>query len=150
MQTSELEKNKAVVMRYVDEIQNGHSIDAIDSIFAEDFVDHVAISGGLFLGGIDGLKRGYATFLNAFPDLHATVEDLIAEGDKVVAYKTLTGTHRGTHFGISATGKRVQHKIISIYGIKNGKIAEYWGLQDELKLMQQLGVVSIDNSGKTN
>ncbi len=150
MQTSELEKNKAVVMRYVDEIQNGHSIDAIDSIFAEDFVDHVAISGGLFLGGIDGLKRGYATFLNAFPDLHATVEDLIAEGDKVVAYKTLTGTHRGTHFGISATGKRVQHKIISIYGIKNGKIAEYWGLQDELKLMQQLGVVSKDNSGETN
>ncbi len=150
MQTSELEKNKAVVMRYVDEIQNGHSIDAIDSIFAEDFVDHVAINGGLFLGGIDGLKRGYATFLNAFPDLHATVEDLIAEGDKVVAYKTLTGTHRGTHLGIPATGKRVQHKIISIYGIKNGTIAEYWGLQDELTLMQQLGVVSKDNSGKTN
>ena len=150
MQTSELEKNKAVVMRYVDEIQNGHSLDAIDSIFAEDFVDHVSISGGLFLGGIDGMKRGYAKFLNAFPDLHATVEDLIAEGDKVVAYKTLTGTHRGTHLGIPATGKRVQHKIISIYGIKNGKIAEYWGLMDELKLMQQLGVLSKDNSGKTN
>ncbi len=131
MQTAELEANKAIVQHYVDEIQNGHSLDTLDSIFSEDFVDHMASSGGLFVGGMDGLKRGYATFLSAFPDLHVTVEDLIAEGDKVVAYKTLTGTHRGTHLGIPATGKRVQYQIISIYRIKNGKIAEYWGLQDE-------------------
>jgi predicted SnoaL-like aldol condensation-catalyzing enzyme len=100
MQSSELEKNKAVVQRYVDEIQNAHSLDGIESIFAEDFVDHMASSGGLFLGGMEGLKRGYAAFLNAFPDLHVTVEDMIAEGDKVVAYKTLSGTHRGSHLGI--------------------------------------------------
>ena len=141
MQTAELEANKAIVQHYVDEIQNGHSLDTLDSIFAEDFVDHMASSGGLFVGGMDGLKRGYATFLNAFPDLHVTVEDLIAEGDKVVAYKTLTGTHRGTHLGIPATGKRVQYQIISIYRIKNGKIAEYWGLQDE-SLKRQLGVIA--------
>ena len=67
MQISELEKNKAVVIRYVDEIQNGHSIDAIESVFAEDFVDHMASSGGLFVGGMDGLKRGYATCLCTIP-----------------------------------------------------------------------------------
>jgi steroid delta-isomerase-like uncharacterized protein len=145
MQISELEKNKAVVMRYVDEIQNGHSIDAIESVFAEDFVDHMASSGGLFLGGMDGLKQGYATFLNAFPDLHVTVENLIAEGDKVVAFKTLRGTHRGTHLGIPATGKSVEYQIISIYGIKNGKMAEFWGLQDEFVLRQQLGVIKQDD-----
>ncbi len=78
MQSSELEKNKAVVQRYVDEIQNAHSLDALESIFAEDFIDHMASSGGLYLGGMDGLKRGYATFLNAFPDLHVMVEDMIA------------------------------------------------------------------------
>ena len=142
MQSSELEKNKAVVQRYVDEIQNAHSLDAIDSIFAEDFVDHMASSGGLYLGGMEGLKRGYATFLNAFPDLHVTVEDMIAEGDKVVAYKTLSGTHRGTHLEIPPTGKRVQYQIISIYRIKNGKIAEYWGLQDEISLKRQLDVIA--------
>ena len=150
MQTSELEKNKAVVMRYVNEIQNGHSIDAIDSIFAEDFVDHMASSGGLFLGGIDGLKQGYATFLNAFPDLQVTVEDLIAEGDKVVAFKTLTGTHRGTHLGIPATGKPFKYQIISIYGIKNGKMAEFWGLQDEIGLRQQLGAIAQDDDADSD
>ena len=142
MQSSELEKNKAVVQRYFDEVQNAHSLDAIDSIFAEDFVDHMASSGGLYLGGMEGLKRGYATFLNAFPDVHVTVEDMIAEGDKVVAYKTVAGTHRGTHLGIPPTGKRVQWQNIGIYRIKNGKIAEYWGLLDEMSLIRQLGAIT--------
>ena len=142
MQSNDLEKNKAVVQRYVDEMQNAHSLDNIEDIFAEDFVDHMASSGGLYLGGMDGLKRGYATFLNAFPDVHVTVEDMIAEGDKVVAYKTLAGTHRGTHLGIPPTGKSVQYQIISIYRIKNGKIAEYWGLQDEVSLKRQLGALA--------
>ncbi len=139
MQNSELEWNKAVVQRYVDEIQNAHSLDALESIFAEDFVDHMASSGGLFVGGMDGLKCGYAAFLNAFPDLQVTVEDMIAEGDKVLA---LTGTHRGTHLGVPPTGKRVTYQIISIYRINDGKIAAYWGLQDELSLKRQLGVIA--------
>ena len=142
MRSPNLEPNKAIVQRYVDEIQNGHSLDSLDSIFADDFVDHMASSGGLFVGGMDGLKRGYATFLNAFPDLHVTVEAMIAEGDKVVAYKTLTGTHSGPHLGIPATNKRVQYQIISIYSIKNGKIDGYWGLQDEMSLMRQFGVIA--------
>ncbi len=142
MQNSEFERNKAVVQRYVDEIQNAHSLDALESIFAEDFIDHMASSGGLFVGGMDGLKRGYASFLNAFPDLQVTVEDMIAEGDKVVAFKTLTGTHRGTHLGVPPTGKRVTYQIISIYRIKDGKITAYWGLQDELSLKRQFGVIA--------
>jgi len=138
---SKLEKNKQIVVRYVDEIQNGHKIDAIENIFAEDFIDHTASGDGLFLGGIEGLKKGYATFLRAFPDLHAIVDDLIAEGDKVVAYKTLTGTHSDTFLGIPTTGNRVEFKIISIYSIKNDKIAEYWGLQDETSIKRQLVAV---------
>ena len=142
MQSSNLEINKSIVQRYVDEIQNGHSLETLDSIFADDFVDHMASSGGLFVGGMDGLKRGYATFLNAFPDLHVTVEAMIAEGDKVVAYKTLTGTHSGPHLGVPTTNKRVQYQIISIYSIKDGKIVGYWGLQDEISLMRQFGVIT--------
>ena len=142
MRPSDLEKNKAVVHRYIDKIQNEHSIDAFESIFTDDFVDHTASGGGMFQGGIDGLRQGYKEFLNAFPDLQATVNLLVAEADKVVAYKTLTGTHRGTFLGYPATDKRVEFKIISIYGIRDGKIAEFWGLQDELSLMRQLGVVT--------
>jgi len=142
MQPSKLEKNKAVVQRYIDEIQNGHSLDAFESIFTDDFVDHTASGGGMFQGGIDGLRQGYEKFLNAFPDLRSTVNLLVAEADKVVAYKTLTGTHRGSFLGVSATDKRIEFEIISIYGIRDGKIAEFWGLQDELSLMRQLGVVT--------
>ena len=134
-----VQETGCATQRYVDEFQNAHSLDALESIFAEDFVDHMASSGGLYLGGMDGLKRGYATFLNAFPDVHVTVEDMIAEGDKVVAYKTVAGTHRGTHLGIPPTGKRAQWQNIGIYRIKNGKIAEYWGLLDEMSLIRQLG-----------
>jgi predicted ester cyclase len=77
-----------------------------------------------------------------FPDNASTIEDLVAEGDKVVAYKTLTGTHSGPHLGIPATNKPVQYQIISIYSIKNGKIDGYWGLQDEMSLMRQFGVIA--------
>lgn len=138
MERARIEANKAVVQRYIDEIQNGHSLDAIPEVFAEDFVDHTASGGGAFVGGLEGLKQGYSSFLKAFPDLHASVEALIAEGDKVVAYKTLSGTHSEEWLGIPATAKQVKFRIISIYKIKDGKLSEFWGLQDEVTLRQQL------------
>ncbi len=149
MKISDLQKNKAVVQRYVDEIHNDHSIDAIESIFSSEFIDHMDTYGGLFQG-IDGLKKGYAAAFQAFPDLKAIVCQMIAEEDKIVLHKTVMGTHRGEFRGIPATGKKVEYQSIYIFRIENNKISEYWGLQDELKLMQQLGVVAKDNSDKTN
>lgn len=138
MENSSAEESIAIVRRYIDEIQNGHDLEAITDIFAEGFIDHTASGGGVFVGGLEGLKQGYATFLAAFPDLHATVEDIIAEGNKVVAYKTLRGTHAGDWLGMPATGNCVEFKIISIYKVKDNKIAEFWGLQDEMSLRGQL------------
>jgi steroid delta-isomerase-like uncharacterized protein len=138
---SSLDENKAVVQRYVDEIQNEHNLDAIESIFSSDFIDHMDSFGGLFQG-LDGLKRGYAALLNAFPDLHVTVEDMIAEDDKVVIYKTATGTHREEYLGIPATGKKIKFTNIYIFRIRDKKIAEYWGLFDEYGVKRQLGVLS--------
>ena len=112
---SNLEENKAIVQRYVDEIQNEHNLDAIESIFSSDFIDHMDSFGGLFQG-LDGLKRGYAALLNAFPDLHVTVEDMIAEDDKVVIYKTATGTHCEEYLGIPATGKIHEYLHLSHQG----------------------------------
>jgi steroid delta-isomerase-like uncharacterized protein len=149
MKISDLQKNKTVVQRYVDEIQNDHSIDAIESIFSGEFIDHMDTYGGLFQG-IDGLKKGYTAAFQAFPDLKAIVRQMIAEEDMVVLHKTVMGTHRGEFRGIPATGKKVEYQSIYIFRIENNKISEYWGLQDELKLMQQLGVVAEDNSGKTD
>lgn len=138
MENPDTEACRAVVQRYIDEIQNGHSLEAIAEVFAEDFIDHTASGGGAFVGGIEGLKQGYAGFLKAFPDLHAVVEKMIAEGDTVVANKTLTATHQGEWLGFKASGNHVDFKIISIYKIKNGKLAEFWGLQDEAALRSQL------------
>ena len=141
MKYTNLEENKAIVQRYVDEIQNEHNLDAIESIFSSDFIDHMDSFGGLFQG-LDGLKRGYAALLNAFPDLHVTVEDMIAEDDKVVIYKTATGTHREEYLGIPATGKKIKFTNIYIFRIRDKKIAEYWGLFDEYGVKRQLGVLS--------
>lgn len=138
MENRQVQANKALVQRYVDEIQNGHDLEAIAEVFAEDFTDHTASGGGAFVGGIEGLKEGYAFFLKAFPDLKATVEAMIAEGDKVVAYKTLRGTHRGEWLGIPASGRAVEFRIVSIYRIRDGKLSEFWGVQDEATLRRQL------------
>ena len=141
MKNSNLEENKAIVQRYVDEIQNKHNLDAIEDIFSSDFIDHMDSFGGLFQG-LGGLKRGYSNLLTAFPDLQMTVQKLIAEDDKVVVYKTGTGTHCEEYNGIPATGKKIEFTNIYIFRIKDKKIAEYWGLFDDYGVKRQLGVLS--------
>ena len=80
-------------------------------------------------------------FLAAFPDLHVTIEDVVAEGDRVVVRTTYTGTHQADLQGIPATGKTVSESAITIFRLANGKIAEGWLVADNLGLMQQLGVI---------
>ena len=80
--------------------------------------------------------------LRRFPDLHVTIEDLVAEGDKVAARRSYEGTHRGELLGIPATGKPVQMGGISIFRMALGKITEHWEQIDGLALMQQFGLVS--------
>ena len=80
-------------------------------------------------------------FRNAFPDLAITEEDLIAEDDKVVMRQVTTGTHQGDFMGIAATGKKVEMHDIHIVRLADDKIVEHWGVEDNLGMMQQLGVV---------
>lgn len=77
----------------------------------------------------------------AFPDLHVTVEDMVAEGDKVVARVTMSGTHKGEFMGIAPTGKQITVGIIEILRIAGGKVVEHWNVVDSLGMMQQLGAV---------
>ncbi len=144
-----VQANKAIVRRYVDEVQNGHSIEALETIFSNNFIDHTNAFGGVFQG-IEGLKQGYLDMLKAFPDFRATIHDQIGEEDKVVTYKTITGTHKEAFLGIPATGEKIEFKVIDIFRIEENLIAECWFLFEELRFMQQLGGISNYSDNEAN
>jgi len=133
------EDNKAVVRRFYEEVMNQKKRAVLDEVFDLNVVDHFAPPGTP--GGLEGARQTLGMFLSAFPDLHFTVEDLIAEGDKVVARATLSGTQQGTFMGIPATGKHVTITGIDINRFEGGKSVEHWVEMDTLGLMQQLGVI---------
>jgi steroid delta-isomerase-like uncharacterized protein len=136
-----LEENKAVVQRNYEELNRGNLVGAIDELYAEDFVLHVP---GLPepLRGREAFKQFVtAFFLDAFPDLHETAEDLIAEGDKVAIRESYQGTHTGQFQGLAPTGQVVRFTSTDIYRIADGKIVEVWTELDALRMMQQLGAI---------
>ncbi len=98
------EENKAIARRLVEEIQNQQNINAIDELYAAGYVNYTAQGVPPTL---EGSKQFFRMFFAAFPDLHVTIHDQIAKGDKVVTRKTLAGTHRGAFMGMPATGKRM-------------------------------------------
>jgi steroid delta-isomerase-like uncharacterized protein len=133
------EDNKALVRRFYEEVFNRKNIAAIDEFIAPNVVDHAAPPGTP--GGIEGQKQLIGQYLTAFPDLHFTVEDMIAEGDKVVDRITARGTHQGEFMGIPPTGKHATVTAIDITRIAGGKFVEHWLEMDTLGMLQQLGVV---------
>jgi steroid delta-isomerase-like uncharacterized protein len=140
------EENKAVLRRENEEVWNKHNPDAVDEIYAPDFVNHSAPPG--MPNDREGLKALVGMYLGAFPDHKVTSEFLVAEGDKVVSRWTSTGTHTGELMGIPATGKRTRTTGIAIVRVAGGKIAELWIESDQLGLMQQLGVVPPPGQGE--
>jgi predicted ester cyclase len=133
------EDNKALVRRFYEEVINKKKTAAIDEFIDPNQVDHAAPPG--IPGGIEGAKQVIAMYLTAFPDLHFTVEDMIAEGDKVVARITARGMHQGTFMSIPPTGKQVTVTAIEIIRIAGSKFVEHWMELDALGLLQQLGAV---------
>jgi steroid delta-isomerase-like uncharacterized protein len=134
------EQNKALIARFVEEIFNKGNIDIVGEIFAPDFIEHEQLPPGL-PNGREGVKMMTTMLRSAFPDFKATIDDVLAEGDKVVIRMTWSGTHKGEFMGIPATGKRVSFGVIDIIRIANGKVVEHWGQMDSMSLMQQLGAI---------
>lgn len=132
------EENKAIVRRFVDEVQNQHDLGALDELFSPDFVDH---SGMSTPPNLDGTRQLFTMMFSAFPDLRVNIHDQVAERDKVVTRKTFHGTHQGEFMGIPPTDKEVAFDVIDIFRIVDGKITDHWNVVDMLGLMQQLGVV---------
>jgi predicted ester cyclase len=134
-----LEANKALVRRQFDEIWNGHNLDVIDELFAADYVGHLypfpAIQGPKMVKKIAVMLR------TGFPDSHYTVDDQIAEGDKVATRYTFYGTHTGDYQGFPPTGKPAQMTGTLISQIADGKFIEEWLNIDFLGQRQQLGLI---------
>ena len=134
-----LEENKAIELRFLEEVVNKGNLDVIDELCAANFVDHTALPG--VAPDREGYKQFFAMSRSALPDFHSTLEDLIAEGDKVAERFTARGTHKGEWMGIAPTGKQVTVQGIAIHRITDGKIVENWANMDMLGVMVQLGVV---------
>ena len=123
------QENKTLVRREQQELWNHTGdLDAADELFAADQAE--------------AAKHQAAHFRRGFPDVVSTIEDIIAEGDKVVARFRSRATHQGEYMGTPASGKEVQLTGISIYRIEEGKIAEEWSVEDEYGLMAQIGAVA--------
>jgi steroid delta-isomerase-like uncharacterized protein len=132
------EENKATARRWYDGVFNTGNLDLINGLFAPNFVDHDPVNP---LPGLEGVRQVVTMYRTAFPDLQITVEDWIAEGDKVVTRFRAQGTHQGPLMGMPPTQRRVTVTGIDILGFENGKITEHWGNRDDLGMMQQLGVI---------
>jgi len=135
------EENKACSRRVFEEVWNQRKFDVIDEIFATDYVGHFFV-GSPDIHGYEDYKQFVTMNLNALPDHQFTIEDQIAEGDKVVTQWTGSGTHKGEYMGIPPTGRQYTTvKGITVNRISGGKIVEEWSSWDILDMMQQLGAV---------
>ncbi|HZE48702.1 MAG TPA: ester cyclase [Jatrophihabitantaceae bacterium] len=134
--------NKAVFKRFDDAVSTG-DLDRIAKTIDEVFHPDVLISTPLPVEatGAEALKQVWAMLLRAYPDLHVTVEDVIADGDKVVVRNTVTGTHQGTYMGLAPTGKTVTYGEIFILRFVDGRIAQTWGVVDVASQLKQLGLL---------
>jgi steroid delta-isomerase-like uncharacterized protein len=134
------EHNKAIVRRYLEEAWNKGNVGILDELMAPNYARYM--SGQASSLNREGQKQRITTFHRALPDLHLTIEDLIAEGDKVVFRIIIRGTQQGMLMGVPPTGKQVTLTAIDIARVADGKIVEHWGQMDTLGLLQQLGAIS--------
>jgi len=132
-----IEKNKAFIQAFNEDFWNKHNIAAFEKYFSADFISHYP-DVDMNAEQVKGLCQAY---FSAFPDLHITMDDMIAEGDRVVKVWTANCTSKGEFMGIPATGQPIVVKGIEVFRIVDGKIAENWVSMDNLGMLQQLGVI---------
>jgi len=135
--------NKARFKRIEDAVNTGDVeviSKTIDDLVAPDVLMHMPLPVEA-PGAHEAFRQLWAMLLRGLPDLHLTIEDLIAEGDKVVMRASVTGTHQGEYMGLPPTGKSITYNEIFIWRLAGGRIAEMWGVVDIFSQMKQLGVI---------
>lgn len=133
---STTEEHKALVRRFIDAI-NQNDLARFDEFFAPDFVPRDTVVP--IPPGPEGIRQLFAAVRHAFPDLQETLDDILAEGDKVMARWTVRATHQGEFAGIAPTGKPVTWKGVFVLRVAGGQFVEVWQVHDQLGLLQQLG-----------
>ncbi|HSN76979.1 MAG TPA: ester cyclase [Anaerolineae bacterium] len=131
-----LEQNKAVVCHFVEEIQCQHNLAKLDEFFSPDFVDHGGMTDP---PNREGARAFLGAFLAAMPDSHFTIHQQLAEGDKVMTYKTCQATHLGPFGPFPATGKPVTFDVVDIFTVADGQLTDHWLVTDLLGVMLQIG-----------
>ena len=131
-------ENRAVVMRYVEDVWNGHDLGAIDGLVSPEYVNHAAGTEEYRRGGA---RRTWEWLLSVFPDHRFDVEEVAADGETVAVLGTMVGTHGGELIGIAPTGKRVSARQSHWFRVVDGKLAEHWAVRDDLGMLRQLGVM---------
>jgi steroid delta-isomerase-like uncharacterized protein len=134
-----MEENKALARRFTEGLWGAHKAELVDELLAPDFVNHDPFPGTT--GDREGERQAIAIHSAALSDTRATVDDQIAEGDKVAVRWTFSATQTGEFLGIPPTGNKVEMSGINICRTENGKIAELWRVVDVMGLLQQLGAV---------
>ncbi len=137
--------NKALVRRLFEEGINKGNERVIEELVAPNFATR---EESMRTVGVEGFKEMVAAFRTAFPDARMTIEDVIAEGNKVITWAYFTGTHRGPLEGIPPTGKQVKVKDVDLYRIEKGKIVESSTTFDRLGMLKQLGIISVPEEGE--
>lgn len=135
--TREEEYNKGQLMRLIEEGFNVGNLSVVEELVSVDMKEHQRGNGN----GIEGTKEVISTLRDWFPDFKMHTEDVVASGDKVWARFTAEGTNAGTFMGNPPTGRRMKIDVIDVVRFSNGKIAEHWGVPDQLGVMLQLGLL---------
>jgi steroid delta-isomerase-like uncharacterized protein len=128
---------KAVVRRNTEEVQGKGDFKVFDELFADDFVDHTTQPGTT--PDKAGVRKLYTYLREAFPDFHAEIHWQLADGDRVVTFKTYHGTHEGTFLGVPPTHHKIHFETVDVMRVQNGKITDHWGVGNLLSLMHQIG-----------
>ncbi len=138
-------ENRALIRRYYEELWNAWNLGVADEIISPEITFRGSLA--VTVSGLEGFKNYVLLVRNAFPDFHNTIEEMIAEGDRVAARLTYRGTHRGELMGIAPTGRKVTYAGAAHFQIRGGKIVAGWVLGDTMGLMRQLGAVSAQGPG---
>lgn len=140
------EENKAIIRRMTEEFYNKGDIESADQFFADTYVHHDPASA--HVRDRDGLKTVLRAFLTSCPDLHITIDQLLAEGDMVTKRWTYHGTHTGDLSGLPPTSNRITMSGLELFRLEGGTAAECWLAYDNVSLMQQLGVIpTVEQAG---
>lgn len=141
-------QNKEVTEKIIKAFDEGN-VNALDSFITKESIDHAEMPPGIKSKGLQAVKDMCIMQKKAFPNMKTTINSMVADGDTVMVYTTMEGTNAGSFMGMPATGKPIKVEGVDIIRFLDGKAVEHWGVYDNMKLMQQMGMMP-QNKGMTS